>query len=88
MRDVVWVTNTCTISFTTVGLWSDGGDSTNNVNSCDRSHDCNLMVSGDDSGKVKLYSNPAMQPRVSKFCTIVSGISKGFNKTYRATLKF
>lgn len=64
MRDVEWATNTCTITFTTLGIWPESADGTD-VNYCDRSHDSKLLVSGDDFGKVKLYSYPVIQPKVS-----------------------
>ncbi|XP_056638235.1 echinoderm microtubule-associated protein-like 2 isoform X2 [Diorhabda sublineata] len=62
MRDVEWATNTCTITFTTVGIWPENADGTD-VNCCGKSHDAELLVTGDDFGKVKLYSYPTSQPR-------------------------
>lgn len=63
VRDVEWATNTCTITFTTLGIWPESADGTD-VNYCDRSHDSKLLASGDDFGKVKLYSYPVIQPKV------------------------
>lgn len=63
MRDVEWATNTCTITFTTVGIWPENADGTD-VNYCDRSHNGTLLATGDDFGKVKLYTYPVTQPRV------------------------
>ncbi|KAJ3659306.1 hypothetical protein Zmor_011002 [Zophobas morio] len=62
MRDVEWATNNCTITFTTIGIWPENADGTD-VNFCDRSHDEKLVATGDDFGKVKLYSYPASQPK-------------------------
>ncbi|XP_071055971.1 echinoderm microtubule-associated protein-like 2 isoform X1 [Onthophagus taurus] len=62
IRDVDWATNTCTISFSTVGIWPENADGSD-VNACDRSHDRTLMVTADDFGKVKLYSYPVIQPK-------------------------
>lgn len=64
LRDVEWATNTCTITFTTLGIWPESADGTD-INHCDRSHDSKLLASGDDFGKVKLYSYPVIQPKVS-----------------------
>lgn len=64
MRDVEWATNTCTITFTTVGIWPESADGTD-VNYCDRSRGGNLLATADDFGKVKLYTYPVTQPRVS-----------------------
>lgn len=63
MRDVEWVTNTCTITFTTVGIWPETADGTD-INACDRSHDSKLIATADDFGKVKLFSYPVIQPKV------------------------
>ncbi|XP_028133736.1 echinoderm microtubule-associated protein-like 2 isoform X1 [Diabrotica virgifera virgifera] len=62
MRDVEWATNSCTITFTTVGIWPENADGTD-VNCCDANYDSKLMATGDDFGKVKLYSYPVSQPR-------------------------
>lgn len=63
-RDTEWATNTCTITFNTIGIWPENADGTD-VNFCDRSHSGKLLATGDDFGKVKLYSYPVTQPRVS-----------------------
>lgn len=63
MRDVEWATNTCTLTFTSVGIWPENADGTD-VNTCDRSHDMQLMATGDDFGKVKLFSYPVIQTKV------------------------
>ncbi|XP_050301345.1 echinoderm microtubule-associated protein-like 2 isoform X3 [Anthonomus grandis grandis] len=62
MRDVDWATNTCTLTFSTVGIWPENADGTD-VNACDRSHDKKLLATADDYGKVKLFSYPASQPK-------------------------
>lgn len=64
MRDVDWATNTCTLSFQTIGIWPEGADGTD-VNHCDRSNDQKLVATADDFGKVKLYSYPVSHTRVS-----------------------
>lgn len=63
MRDTEWATNTCTITFTTVGIWPPEADGTD-INACDRSHNSELLASVDDFGKVNLYAYPAIQPQV------------------------
>lgn len=65
LRDVEWASNSCTLTFNTLGIWPEGADGTD-VNQCDRSHDGDLMATADDFGKVKLYSYPVIQPRVSR----------------------
>ncbi|CAG9860783.1 unnamed protein product [Phyllotreta striolata] len=62
VRDVEWATNTCTLTFDTIGIWSDYTEGLD-VICCDRSHDSELLVTGDDFGKVKLYSYPTSQPK-------------------------
>lgn len=64
MRDVEWATHNCTIAFTSIGIWPENADGTD-VNFCDRSHNQKFLATGDDFGKVKLYSYPTCQPKVS-----------------------
>lgn len=75
LRDVEWTTHSCTLSFNSIGIWPEGADGTD-VNNCDRSHEGNLMATADDFGKVKLYSYPVTQPRVS-----TSVVPDGFQAT-------
>lgn len=63
MRDVQWASQSCSLSFQTVGIWPDNADGTD-INAVCRSSDQSLMATGDDWGKVKLYSYPASQPKV------------------------
>lgn len=70
LRDTKWATQTCTISFQTVGVWPENADGSD-VNCVGRSSDGSLLVSGDDWGKVKIYSYPTSQPKV-RFVSHVS----------------
>lgn len=63
MRDTEWASQSCTLSFETVGIWPEGADGTD-VNCSARSRDKNLIATGDDFGKVKIYSFPASKPKV------------------------
>ncbi|XP_048515690.1 echinoderm microtubule-associated protein-like 2 isoform X3 [Athalia rosae] len=62
LRDVDWSTHSCIISFETIGVWPEGADGTD-INNCTRSGDGKLLATGDDFGKVKLFSYPACQPK-------------------------
>lgn len=62
LKDVNWATHTCIISFETIGIWPEGADGTD-INNCSRSGDGKLLATGDDFGKVKLFSHPACQPK-------------------------
>ncbi|CAH1391203.1 unnamed protein product [Nezara viridula] len=64
MRDVEWASQTCTLSFTSVGAWPEGADGTD-VNASAAAG--GLLATGDDWGKVKLYSWPTIQPKVTYF---------------------
>lgn len=64
MRDIEWHTNSCTISFETIGIWPEGADGTD-INVANRSLDKTLLATGDDFGKVKLYAYPASKPKVN-----------------------
>ncbi|XP_034723104.1 echinoderm microtubule-associated protein-like 2 isoform X2 [Etheostoma cragini] len=62
VRNQEWATSTCTLGFTTFGIWPDGADGTD-INAVCRSHDGSLLASADDFGKVHLFSFPCSQPR-------------------------
>jgi len=62
VRDVEWATHNCTLTFNSVGIWPETADGTD-INACVRNHEGNLMATGDDFGKVKLYSYPVIQPK-------------------------
>uniref|UniRef100_A0A667ZWS4 EMAP like 1 n=1 Tax=Myripristis murdjan TaxID=586833 RepID=A0A667ZWS4_9TELE len=61
-RDIPWATCTCTLAFQVFGLWPDGSDGTD-INAVCRSNDKSLLVTGDDFGKVHLFSYPCSQFR-------------------------
>ncbi|XP_054469823.1 echinoderm microtubule-associated protein-like 1 isoform X3 [Anoplopoma fimbria] len=61
-RDIEWATHTCTLGFHVFGLWPDGSDGTD-INATCRSSDKSLLVTGDDFGKVHLFSYPCSQFR-------------------------
>jgi hypothetical protein len=65
LRDTEWATQSCTISFETIGIWPEGADGTD-VNTATKSKDKHLIATGDDFGKVKLYSYPASKQKVIK----------------------
>jgi len=62
LRDVKWHTQSCTLGFNVIGIWPQGADGTD-VNSAARSHSNQLLVTGDDFGKVHLYNYPVIQPK-------------------------
>ncbi|XP_066551015.1 echinoderm microtubule-associated protein-like 1 isoform X5 [Amia ocellicauda] len=61
-RDIEWATCTCTLGFHVFGLWPEGSDGTD-INAVCRSHEKRLLVTGDDFGKVHLFSYPCSQFR-------------------------
>lgn len=64
LRDTAWASNSCVLTFSTIGIWPEGADGTD-VNACERSNGSKVMATGDDFGKVKLYSYPVKQPKVN-----------------------
>lgn len=72
LKDLAWDSNTCPITFQTIGIWPENADGTD-LNSCERTQDLRLMATGDDFGKVKLFSYPVMQPK--SLCHQYSGHS-------------
>ncbi|KAF8795097.1 Echinoderm microtubule-associated like protein [Argiope bruennichi] len=61
-RDIKWNTQTCTIGFSVLGIWPENADGSD-VNTCSRSHSHKLLATGDDFGKVNIYSYPSCQPK-------------------------
>ncbi|XP_017158101.1 echinoderm microtubule-associated protein-like 1 isoform X2 [Poecilia reticulata] len=61
-RDIQWFTHTCTLGFQVFGLWPDGSDGTD-INAACASNNKSLLVTGDDFGKVHLFSYPCSQFR-------------------------
>lgn len=63
-RDLEWATYTCTLGFQVFGVWPEGSDGTD-LNAICRSPDQKLLATGDDFGKVHLFSYPCSQFRSS-----------------------
>ncbi|KAM9294651.1 echinoderm microtubule-associated protein-like 1 [Gastrophryne carolinensis] len=61
-RDLEWATYTCTLGFQVFGVWPEGSDGTD-LNAISRSGDQKLLATGDDFGKVHLFSYPCSQFR-------------------------
>ncbi|NXY59554.1 EMAL1 protein, partial [Callaeas wilsoni] len=61
-RDIEWSTYTCTLGFHVFGVWPEGSDGTD-INAVCRSHGRKLLSTGDDFGKVHLFSYPCSQFR-------------------------
>lgn len=63
MRDIQWASQNCSLSFQTVGIWPENADGTD-INAVCRSSDQTMLATADDFGKIKIYTNPASQPKV------------------------
>uniref|UniRef100_A0A4W3JWB1 EMAP like 1 n=1 Tax=Callorhinchus milii TaxID=7868 RepID=A0A4W3JWB1_CALMI len=63
VRDADWATYTCTLGFNVFGVWPEGSDGTD-INALCRSYDKKILTTGDDFGKVHLFSSPCTQARV------------------------
>lgn len=61
-RDIKWHTQTCVLGFNVLGIWPENADGSD-INTCSRAHNQKLMATGDDFGKVKLFSYPTCQPK-------------------------
>ncbi|KAJ7406620.1 hypothetical protein WISP_132991 [Willisornis vidua] len=68
-RDIEWATYTCTLGFHVFGVWPEGSDGTD-INAVCRSHGRKLLSTGDDFGKVHLFSYPCSQFRESLTSTL------------------
>jgi len=62
LRDMEWATQSCLLSFNTIGVWPETIDGTD-LNCCAKSNDQKLVATGDDFGKIKLYTYPVTQPK-------------------------
>ncbi|XP_016140538.1 echinoderm microtubule-associated protein-like 1 [Sinocyclocheilus grahami] len=71
-RDIEWATFTCILGFHIFGLWPDGSDGTD-INAVCSSNAKKLLITGDDFGKVHLFSFPCSQSRAP--CHIYGGHS-------------
>lgn len=60
-KDLDYHTWTCIFGFQVQGIWP-GIDYTD-VNSVDRSHEGNVLATGDDFGQVKLFKYPCVEPK-------------------------
>uniref|UniRef100_A0A8C6MJW4 EMAP like 1 n=1 Tax=Nothobranchius furzeri TaxID=105023 RepID=A0A8C6MJW4_NOTFU len=81
-RDIDWATYTCTLGFHVFGLWPDGSDGTD-VNAACRSSDRNLLATGDDFGKVHLFSYPCAPSHVySGHSSHVTNVSFLFDDSF------
>ena len=63
LRDVEWASQSCILSFATVGVWPETVAGTD-IYTCSRSRNKKLLATGDDFGKIKLFSAPTSQPKV------------------------
>ncbi|KAJ7398332.1 hypothetical protein BTVI_126260 [Pitangus sulphuratus] len=77
-RDIEWATYTCTLGFHVFGVWPEGSDGTD-INAVCRSHGRKLLSTGDDFGKVHLFSYPCSQFRVLPYSSATfSTLSSSF----------
>jgi len=58
-KDVNFATYTCMLGFPVMGIWHPEADGTD-VNSLNRSHNEQLLVTADDHGRVKLFNYPCV----------------------------
>ena len=72
-----WATQSCLLSFNTIGVWPETIDGTD-LNCCAKSNDQKLVATGDDFGKIKLYSYPVTQPKVNFRTFIVCPTCSGY----------
>jgi len=63
LRDAEWATQTCPLTFASVGVWPEAPDGSD-LRACAASNSAKLLATGDDFGKIKLYAYPASQTKV------------------------
>ncbi|CAI2722615.1 unnamed protein product [Schistosoma spindalis] len=62
LRDLEWASQTCTLGWEVAGIWPSDSDGTD-VNACDHSPTADILATGDDYGKVKLFKYPTIKPK-------------------------
>ena len=78
IRDMVWSTSECVVQWSSLGLWGETPDTADPSHvSLTRSRE--LVGVGDTWGRVKLFSNPACQPR--SLCHTYTGHSSQVTNT-------
>ncbi|CAL4066981.1 unnamed protein product [Meganyctiphanes norvegica] len=58
MCDTEWATHSCVLAFNSIGIWPEDVDGTD-INTITRSWAGDLLATGDDFGKVRLFAAPA-----------------------------
>jgi WD40 repeat protein len=62
-KDIEWATETCVLGWAVQGIWPACADGTD-INSIDRSHSGDMLLTADDFGKVKLFRLPCLNVRM------------------------
>lgn len=62
VKNMEWATQSCTVCFETVGIWPENFDGTD-INSICKDGEEQFLVTADDTGKIRLFSYPASQPK-------------------------
>ena len=62
IRELAWASNDCPVSWGTLGVWGESGESPDIWSTARNTH-LELLAAGDSVGKVRLYSFPASQPK-------------------------
>lgn len=63
-RDLEFVTHNSMIGFNVFGVWPDNFDNGGPfISTMDRSHNCKLLLTGDDVGRLNLFTYPSCQPK-------------------------
>jgi echinoderm microtubule-associated protein-like 6 len=62
MRDVDWVTWTCTLGWPVQGIYSPNTPSFNYINTCHAIPEVGVLATGDDDGLVQLFRYPSLDP--------------------------
>merc|ERR1719317_1212381 len=63
LRDIEWATADCVVSWTSLGIWGETLESPDVV-TASGSRNKELLASGDNSGRVRLYSFPVTQHKL------------------------
>ncbi|CAH8432702.1 unnamed protein product [Schistosoma turkestanicum] len=62
LRDLEWASQTCTLGWEVAGIWPPDSDGTD-INACAHSPTADILATGDDYGKIKLFNYPCHKPK-------------------------
>lgn len=64
MKDTVWATQNCVLSWPVQGMWPTDNDK-RYIHACDRAHSSDIVAAGDNLAYIHIYNYPVLSKDVS-----------------------